>query len=40
MQMLVTGEDGRLTRKAPRAIAGRPRLYTVIIDRVTTYKVD
>lgn len=40
MQMLVTGEDGRLTRKAPRAIAGRPRLYTVIIDRVTAYKVD
>ncbi|SIT24644.1 Uncharcterized protein, DUF927 family [Gemmobacter megaterium] len=39
MQMLVSGEDGRLTRKAPRAIPGRPRLYTVIIDRVTVYKV-
>lgn len=38
MQMLLTGEDGRLTRKAPRAILGRPRLYTVMIDRVTTYK--
>lgn len=24
---------------APRAIPGRPRLYTVIIDRVTAYKV-
>ena len=40
MQILVPGEDGRLTRKAPRSIPGRPRLYTVIIDRVTAYKIE
>lgn len=38
MDMLIAGEEGRLTRKAPRTIPGRPRLYTVNIIRVMAYK--
>jgi len=38
MQMLLSGEGGRFMRKAPRALPGRPRLYTVMINRVTAYK--
>lgn len=41
MQMLIPGDDGRATRKAPRAISEkRPRLYTVNIHKVTTYNPD
>lgn len=40
MQMLLPGEDGRVMRKAPRAIEGRPRLYTVNTARVMAYKPD
>ena len=40
MQLMLPGEDGRLMRKAPRAIPGRPRLYTVNIARVMAYKPD
>ena len=38
MEMLLPGEDGRLSRKAPRSIEGRPRLYTVNIERVMSFK--
>lgn len=40
MQMLIPGEEDRLTRKAPRPIGlkPRPRLYTVRIDAVMAYK--
>lgn len=38
MQMLVPGEEGRLSRKAPRAIPGRQRVYTLNTDRVMAYK--
>lgn len=38
MEMLLPGDDGRHTRKAPRAIPGRPRLYTVMTDRLMAYK--
>ncbi|NYS26395.1 DUF927 domain-containing protein [Rhodobacteraceae bacterium 2376] len=40
MQLMQPGEKGRLMRKAPRAIPGRPRLYTVNIARVRAYKPD
>jgi putative DNA primase/helicase len=40
MQLLLPGEDGRHTRKAPRSIPGRPRLFTLNIDRVQTCKAD
>lgn len=40
MQLLLPGEDGRLMREAPRAIPGRPRLYTVNTARVMAYKPD
>lgn len=38
MQMLMPGEEGRNTRKAPRAIPGRPRLYTLNTERVMAFK--
>jgi putative DNA primase/helicase len=41
MEMLLAGETGRLTRKAPRAIPGkRQRLYTLNIDRVNEFSAD
>lgn len=40
MQLLLPGEEGRLMRKAPRAIPGRPRLYAVNTVRVMAYKPD
>lgn len=41
MEMLLAGETGRLTRKAPRAILGkRQRLYTLNIDRVNEFSPD
>ena len=40
MQMLLPGEAGRVMRKAPRAIEGRPSLYTVNTARVMAYKPD
>lgn len=40
MQLLLAGENGRHTRKAPRAIPDRPRLYTVNAERVSAYKRD
>ncbi|OOY19589.1 hypothetical protein BMI86_13185 [Thioclava sp. DLFJ5-1] len=38
LHLLVPGEEGRLQRKAPRAIPGRPRLYTVDVSRVMSFK--
>lgn len=38
MDMLIPGEEGRSMRKAPRKIPGRPRLYTLNIDRVMAFK--
>jgi hypothetical protein len=38
MQLLMPGGSGRFTRKAPRAVPGRPWLYCVSIDRVMAYK--
>jgi len=40
MQLMLPGEDGRLMRKAPHAIKGRPRLYTIDTARVMAYKPD
>jgi len=40
LQMLSPGDGGRLTRKAPRSIPGRPRLYTVNVDRVMAYRPE
>ena len=41
MQMLLPGDGGHHTRKAPRPIPGpRQRLYTVIIDHLTAYKAE
>ena len=41
MQMLLSGDGGHHTRKAPRPIPGpRRRLYTVIVERVTAYKAE
>ncbi|WP_157851844.1 DUF927 domain-containing protein [Rhodobacter capsulatus] len=39
MHLLVPGDNGRPMRKSPRAIPGRPRLYTVNLERVDAYKV-
>ena len=38
MQMLLAGEEGRLMRKAPRSIPGRPRLYTLTIASMMAYR--
>jgi putative DNA primase/helicase len=38
LQMLRAGDDGRSMRKAPRAIPGRPRLYTLNTAQVMGYK--
>lgn len=38
MDMLLPGEEGRFARKAPRSIEGRPRLYTVNVERVMSFK--
>lgn len=38
VQILQPGDGKHLLKKAPRAIAGRPRLYTVNTDRLTSYK--
>ncbi|WP_054005038.1 DUF927 domain-containing protein [Cypionkella psychrotolerans] len=38
MSLLLLGEDGRHMKKAPRAIPGRPRLYTLKIADVMRYK--
>ncbi len=38
MNMLVPGEEWRLSRKAPRAIPGRQRVYSLNIDRVMAYQ--
>jgi len=40
MQLLLPGENGRNTRKAPRTIPNRPRVYTVNADRVAAYKAE
>lgn len=42
LQMLSPGDGGRPTRKAPRplSIPGRPRLYTVNVDRVMAYRPE
>jgi putative DNA primase/helicase len=38
--MLLSGDEGRHKRKAPRTITGRPRLYTLNTERVMAYKGD
>lgn len=40
LHLIVPGENGRIMRKAPHAIAGRPRLYTVNLDRVAAYRTE
>jgi len=40
MKLLCKGDGKHLMCRAPRAISGRPRLYTVNIDRVTAYKAE
>jgi len=39
MKLLLKGDGKHLMRRAPQAISGRPRLYTVNIDHVMAYKV-
>lgn len=39
-QLLLPGENGRNTRKAPRTIPGRPRVYTVNAERMAAYKAE
>lgn len=34
MEILIVGDNNRLTRKAPRSIPGRPRVYTLRRDRL------
>jgi putative DNA primase/helicase len=40
MGMLLGGEDDRTTRKAPRLIPGRPRLYTINIQKLAAYRSE
>lgn len=40
LQMLLAGDGGRATKKAPRAVPDRPRLYTVNIERVLTFRPE
>ncbi len=40
MEMLLPGEEGRLARKAPRKIPGRPRLFTLNVHRVMAFKAS
>ena len=39
VQMLIPGDGNHLMKKAPHAIPGRPRLYTLNADQVTRYKM-
>jgi len=38
--MLFGGEGDRMTRKAPRLIPGRPRLYTINIQKLAAYRSE
>lgn len=40
LQLLLAGDGGRATRKAPRAVPDRPRLYTVDIKRVLAFNPE
>lgn len=40
MGMLLEGEEGRLMRKAPRSIPGRPRLYTINLSKIDAYRQE
>ncbi|PYF10389.1 uncharacterized protein (DUF927 family) [Rhodobacter viridis] len=40
MQMLLPGEGGRTMRRASRHIPGRPRLYTLNLERIDAYKIS
>jgi putative DNA primase/helicase len=40
MGILLGGEDDRTTRKAPRLIPGRPRLYTINLPKLTAYRSE
>lgn len=40
LHLLVPGENGRIMRKAPHAIEGRPRLYTLNLDRIAAYRTE
>jgi hypothetical protein len=39
LQMLLAGDGGRATRRAPRSVPDRPRLYTVDIRRVLAFEL-
>lgn len=38
IEILVPGDQGRHTRRSPRSIVGRPRLYTLNTERLMAYK--
>lgn len=40
LHILLPEDQRRFTRKAPRSIPGRPRLYTLITDRISAFKLD
>ena len=40
MQMLVPGDGSHLMRRAPRSVSGRPRLYTLNLERIDAYKIS